>query len=83
MWKWYEGMYWGIGFGGFLLVLFWAAIIYFGIWVVHKLTDKRDVHVNTTAPTTTKPMDIAQERYAKGEIKQEEFLQIKKDLTKS
>ena len=83
MMEWHEGMYWGIGFGGFWLVLFWAAIISFGIWIVHKMTDKADIQVNTTTPTTTKPMDIAQERYAKGEIKQEEFLQIKKDLTKS
>jgi putative membrane protein len=80
MMEWHEGAYWGIGFGGFWMVLFWAAVISFGVWVVHKLTDKGEVLTNTTI--ITKPMDIAKERYAKGEITQEEFLKLKKDLTK-
>jgi putative membrane protein len=80
MMEWHEGAYWGIGFGGFWMVLFWAAVISFGVWVVHKLTDKGEVLTNTTI--NTKPMDIAKERYAKGEITQEEFLKLKKDLTK-
>jgi putative membrane protein len=81
MWEWHEGMHWGFAFGGFWMILFWAAVISFGIWIVHKLTDKRDVHVDTTI--SSRPMDIAKERYAKGEITKEEFLQLKRDLIKS
>ena len=81
MWEWHEGMHWGFAFGGFWMVLFWAAVIAFVIWVVKKLTEQRDVRVGTTV--SSKPMDIVKERYEKGEITKEEFLQLKKDLTKS
>ena len=80
MWEWYEGMHWGIAFGGFWMVLFWAAVIALIVWVVKKLTERRDAHVDTII--TTKPLDIAKERYAKGEISKEEFAQLRQDLTK-
>ena len=80
MWEWHEGMHWGFAFGGFWIVLFWAALIAFVVWVVKKLTERKDVHIDTTI--TTKPLDIIKERYAKGEITKEEFIQLKKDLTK-
>jgi putative membrane protein len=80
MMEWHEGAYWGIGFGGFWMVLFWAAAIAFIVWVVKKLTERSNAHVDIIS--TAIPLDIAKERYAKGEITQEEFLQLKKDLTK-
>jgi len=60
-------------FGGIFMILFWAGLIVLIVWGVMKIgkggdTIKRDA------------LDIARERYAKGEISKEEFEQIKKDL---
>ena len=79
MWEWHEGMHWGFSFGGVFMILFWAAIIALVVWGIKKLTERDTVHINTT---TTKPMDIAKERYAKGEITKGDFEQLKNDLNK-
>jgi len=78
MWHCDEGMAWWMVFGGAWMLVFWAAAIALVVWGIRKLTERRD-----TGPTTGKsdPLDIAKERYAKGEISKEEFDQIKKDLS--
>ncbi|MES0329585.1 MAG: SHOCT domain-containing protein [Dehalococcoidales bacterium] len=81
MWEWHEGMHWGFSFGGVFMILFWATIIGVSVWAIKRLTERGNTHANTTT-IATKPMDIAKERYAKGEITKEEFEQLKKDLSK-
>jgi len=61
-------------FGGIIMLLFWAGLIALIVWGVSKLTRQ---HVSAGKQS---PLDIARERYAKGEISREEFEQIKKDL---
>ena len=70
----FDGFHW-FGFGGLWMFLFWGALITFIIWVVIKLT-KRDNSISKI-----NHIDIAKERYARGEISKEEFEQIKKDLS--
>ena len=70
----FEGFHW-LGLGGLWMFLFWGAVIAFIAWAVIKLT-KRDSSVSKI-----NHIDIAKERYAKGEISKEEFEQIRKDLT--
>ena len=73
-------MFWDIGagwwwaFGGFFTVLFGVGLIVLLVWGVTKL--------GRGGETSSKkePLDIAKERYAKGEISKEEFEQIRKDL---
>ena len=79
MWMWHDGMGWGwMLFGGLLMLVFWGAIIALVVWGVKKVTERED----STPKTTEKrdPLEIAKERYAKGEISREQFEQIKKDL---
>ncbi len=77
MWDWG----WGLGFALpiLLMVLFWGSIIALIIWIVARFTRREP----EGRGEKRKPMDFVQERYAKGEITQEEFEQLKKDLTQS
>ena len=59
--------------GGIMMILFWATIIYFIVWLI------RNNKIN--GADDKKALDILKERYAKGEIDKKEFEEKKKDLT--
>ena len=65
---------WGLG-GGVMMLIFWAAIILFIVWIVKEVrrNDSKDI-VSRSA------LDILKERYAKGEINKQEFEEKKKDV---
>ena len=65
----------GWGFWGIFMVLFWGGLIALIIWGVMRLSKKDNGN-----ETKSNALDIARERYAKGEISKEEFEQIKQDL---
>ena len=60
-----------------LMVLFWGGIIALVVWAITRFT-RRESGRGTDEKRA--PLDIAQERYAKGEITKEEYDRIKKDL---
>ena len=68
-------MGWWWAFGVFWMVIFWGGLIALIIWGIKKLT-QRD-----SSTSKRDPLDIAKERYAKGEISEAEFNQIKKNLS--
>jgi putative membrane protein len=74
MWDMSLGMGWWWVFGGVWMLIFWGGLIALIVWGIKKLTER--------GGTTSKrdPLDVAKERYARGEISREEFEQIKKDL---
>ena len=74
----HDGGSWMI-FGGIWMLLLWGAIIAFGVWVVRKLFGS--VMSDSVKISENGALDIAKERYAKGEIPREEFEQIVKDLS--
>jgi putative membrane protein len=69
------GMGWWMGFGVIWMVLFWGGLIALIIWGIKKLTERG------TSTSKHNPLDIAKERYAKGEISEKEFENIKKNLS--
>ncbi len=75
MWFMNEGMGWWMVFGGVWMVLFWGGLIALIVWGITKLSGR-----NSSA-SKHDPLDVAKERYAKGEISREEFNQLKKDLS--
>ncbi len=57
-----------------VMLVFWATVVAFGIWVVRSMSPHSD---NARA---TSALDIARGRYARGEISEKEFLRIKTGL---
>jgi putative membrane protein len=78
MWCWEEGMGWWMMFGGIWMLVFWGLIVALVVWGIRKLIEHRD---SGAATGRHHSLDIAKERYAKGEISKEEFAQIKKELS--
>jgi len=79
MWHMNEGMGWWMVFGGIVTILFWAGIIALVVWVIAKLVGYEGSM--SAAGRKSNPLDIARERYARGEITKEQFDQISRDLT--
>jgi len=75
MWFYPEGMGWWMIFGGVWMFLFWGGLIALIVWGISRLSGR-----GGPAPKQS-PLDVAKERYAKGEISQEEFSQLKKELS--
>ena len=73
MWYGFEGMGWGwIGLGMVHMALFWVLVIV-GIVVLARSLG------NGPAPGRG-PLDILNERYARGELTRDQFEQMKRDL---
>ena len=82
MWHGADGMGWWMLWGGLMMVLFWGAVIAIAVWAVQAVT--RPERGGTSAPasdrTVRTPLDVAKERYARGEIDREAFQQLRADL---
>ena len=57
------------------MVLFWGGLIALIVWGITKLSGR-----DGSTPKHY-PLEVAKERYARGEISREEFEQLKKDLS--
>lgn len=70
------GWMWGVGMwlGGLAMLVFWGALILGAILVVRRLGG---VTGHEAHPS---PLDILKRRYASGEITQEQYEQVRRDL---
>ena len=64
-------------FGGFWMIVFWGAVVALIVWAVIRLSRRE----GTSSVSKLNALDVAKERYAKGEINKAEFDQIKKDIS--
>lgn len=75
----------GMGFGGIgliLMLLVWGGLILGGIWLVRTVfTSSQPNQSGKMTTNQPSPREIADQRYARGEIDREECEQIKADLT--
>lgn len=64
--------------GGIMMILFWALVIIFFVWIVKEVSGR-----NNSGKThhSKEALNILKERYAKGEIDKKEFEEKKKDLS--
>ncbi|GAB4255678.1 MAG: hypothetical protein Kow00129_16460 [Thermoleophilia bacterium] len=90
-WWWGTGVGW---FGFFFMLLFWALIIVGVIFLIRALSSSQGRSQSGgepmrgpegsppagTARPASRALELLEERYARGEIDREEFLQRKKDL---
>ena len=82
MWHTGDGMGWWMLWGGLMMVFFWGAIIALVVWAVQSLGRGEAGHTQRggATPPARPPLEIAKERYARGEISRDEFEQMKRDL---
>jgi putative membrane protein len=84
MWFMHDGYEWGWGwmaFGMAWMVIFWGGIIALAVWAVSRLTGDREKGRDQRRLEGPSPLDIAKERYARGEITREQFEQFRHDLS--
>ncbi|MBN1249580.1 MAG: SHOCT domain-containing protein [Anaerolineae bacterium] len=64
-------MGWGMGFGLLLMVMFWAALIALGVWLVRALFPH--AKQSPAAGHDLSAREILDRRYAQGEISPDEY----------
>ncbi|OGN98046.1 MAG: hypothetical protein A2Y89_06360 [Chloroflexi bacterium RBG_13_51_18] len=72
MWYMHEISGWWMVFGSIGMVIFWGGFIALAVWGIRRLFSENNVRQS--------PIDIAKERYARGEITDKQLEQLKKKL---
>lgn len=71
----------GMFSGWLLMALFWFTVIMLVIWGLRVLLVNE--HSPSTREIPSTPLNIAQQRYAKGELSREEYLALVQDISQT
>ncbi|QEA37660.1 hypothetical protein FGL86_00290 [Pistricoccus aurantiacus] len=78
---WHPAWGWGhMFFGGLMMIVFWGGLIALVVLLVRWLS-RNDTSASDPSRRPT-PLEILQERYARGEIDKQEYEERKKDLSR-
>jgi putative membrane protein len=81
MWFMHDGYGWGwMAFGAVWMVLFWGGIVALVVWAITRLSGDRERREELSRSEDRPPLEIAKERYARGEITRDQFKQLQDDL---
>ncbi len=70
----------GMGLGGGFMWIVWLLLIGLVVWAVVQAVGSGGSRSGTSQPPQKTPLQILEERYARGEIGRDEFERMKKDL---
>ena len=71
-----------MGWGGVWMILFWVGVFALAVWVVQALWT-RERYPSQARPSVLSALELAQNRYARGEISRDEYLVLIDDLQSS
>lgn len=80
---WGGGMMWGWGnwWWGLIMMIFWllilAGFVFLMVWALRQI-----VHREGAPMGASRALEILQERYARGEITREQYLQMREDISR-
>ena len=66
---------------GFWMSLFWLVVLVLIAYLIYKLI-KKEKEIVPSVTSGKSAMDILAERYAKGELTSDQYMQMKEDLAK-
>jgi putative membrane protein len=74
--------WWMLLFGALLMLLFWGGVIALAYWAVRALLRQGRARREPQWQDRQreKPLDILQQRYARGELTREEYQSMRRDL---
>ena len=77
------GYNWGMMLvGGLFMLLFWGGVIALAVFAIRAFTrsDRSPDQGVSAPPRAQTPLEVLQQRYARGELTREEYLEIRRDL---